>query len=228
MVYTISGSDTLTVVATNLLGSDTATLVVNVTYVPLPGSPVVSLQGYAYATLCDTASFEVTLLEGDTTGLTYTWHSAKADRGEATLHPEGSRLKVAYSAINFDTITVVVSNVLGWRSATVTTRVILCEVRDTLPFVATLTEGGSNIYAHFFDWQDERICAAADSFTTGTDGIPRASATTRAATAWRAMELNGSSRPPSTCPTAAATPSHGMPLATTLRTMSLCRPPNMW
>ena len=158
IVYTISGTDTLTVVATNLLGSDTATLVVNVTYVPLPGSPVVSLQGYAYATLCDTASFEVTLLDGDTTGLTYTWHSAKADRGEATLHPEGSRLKVAYSAINFDTITVVASNVLGWRSTTVTTRVILCEVRDTLPFVATLTEGGSNIYAHFFDWQNERIC----------------------------------------------------------------------
>ena len=158
IVYTISGTDTLTVVATNLLGSDTATLVVNVTYVPLPGSPVVSLQGYAYATLCDTASFEVMLLEGDTTGLTYTWHSAKADRGEATLHPEGNRLKVAYSAINFDTITVVASNVLGWRTATVTTRVILCEVRDTLPFVATLTEGGSNIYAHFFDWQNGRIC----------------------------------------------------------------------
>ena len=131
---------------------------VNVTYVPLPGSPVVSLQGYAYATLCDTASFEVTLLDGDTTGLTYTWHSAKADRGEATLHPEGSRLKVAYSAINFDTITVVASNVLGWRSTTVTTRVILCEVRDTLPFVATLTEGGGNIYAHFLDWQEGRVC----------------------------------------------------------------------
>ncbi len=158
IVYTISGTDTLTVVANNLLGSDTATIVVNVTYVPQPGSPVISLRGYAYATLCDTASFEVTLLDGDTTGLSYTWHSAKADRGEATLHPEGNRLKVAYSAINFDTITVVASNVLGWRSATVTTRVILCEVRDTLPFVATLTEGGSNIYAHFFDWQNERIC----------------------------------------------------------------------
>ena len=158
IVYTIAGTDTLTVVATNLLGSDMATLVVNVTYVPQPGSPVISLQGYAYATLCDTASFEVTLLDGDTTGLSYTWHSAKADRGEATLHPEGNRLKVAYSAINFDTITVVASNVLGWHSATVTTHVILCEVRDTLPFVATLTEGGSNIYAHFFDWQNERIC----------------------------------------------------------------------
>ena len=158
IVYTIAGTDTLTVVATNIFGSDTATIVVNVTYVPQPGSPVISLQGYAYATLCDTASFEVTLLDGDTTGLIYTWHSAKADRGEATLHPEGNRLKVAYSAINFDTITVVASNVLGWRSATVTTRAILCEVRDTLPFVATLTEGGSNIYAHFFDWQDERIC----------------------------------------------------------------------
>lgn len=158
MVYTVDGTDTLSVVATNLLGSDTATLVVNVTYVPLPGSPVVSVQGYAYATTCDTASFVVTLEEGDTTGLTYTWHSAKADRGEATLHAEGNRLKVAYAAIGFDTITVVASNVLGWRSATVTTRVILCEVRDTLPFVATLTEGGSNIYAHFFDWQNGRIC----------------------------------------------------------------------
>ena len=158
IVYTISGTDTLTVVATNLLGSDTATLMVNVTYVPLPGSPVVSLQGYTYATMCDTASFEVTLLDGDTTGLAYTWRSAKADRGEATLHPEGSRLKVVYSAINFDTITVVTSNVLGWRSATVTTRVVLCEVRDSLPFVATLTEGGGNIYAHFLDWQEGRVC----------------------------------------------------------------------
>ena len=152
LAYTLVGTDTLTVIAANACGADTASLVVEVNYVPQVGSPVVSVQGYQYATLCDTASFTVTLLEGDTTGLIYTWHSAKADRGEATLIPEGDRLKVTYSTIGFDTITVVASNNLGWRSVTATTRVLDCEVRDT-PFEATLTDGGGNIYVHFLDWQ---------------------------------------------------------------------------
>lgn len=152
LAYMVAGTDTLTVIAANACGADTASLVVEVNYVPQVGSPVVSVQGYQYATLCDTASFTVTLIEGDTTGLIYTWHSAKADRGEATLIPEGDRLKVTYSTIGFDTITVVASNNLGWRSVTATTRVLDCEVRDT-PFEATLTDGGGNIYVHFLDWQ---------------------------------------------------------------------------
>lgn len=152
IAYTAPGTDTLTVVAANAYGTDIASHVVEVNYVPQAGSPVVSVQGSQYATLCDTASFTVTLLEGDTAGLTYSWRSVKADRGEATLTPEGDRLKVAYSTIGFDTITVVASNNLGWRSVTATTRVLDCEVRDT-PFEATLTDGGGNIYAHFLDWQ---------------------------------------------------------------------------
>ena len=152
IVYAVPGTDTLTVVAANAYGTDAASHVVVVNYVPQAGSPVVSVQGYQYATLCDTASFTVTLLEGDTAGLTYSWRSVKADRGEATLTPEGDRLKVTYSTIGFDTITVVASNNLGWRSVTATTRVLDCEVRDT-PFEATLTDGGGNIYVHFLDWQ---------------------------------------------------------------------------
>ncbi len=152
IAYTVPGTDTLTLVAANAYGTDIASHVVEVNYVPQVGSPVVSVQGYQYATLCDTASFTVTLLEGDTAGLTYSWRSVKADRGEATLTPEGDRLKVTYSTIGFDTITVVASNNLGWRSVTATTRVLDCEVRDT-PFEATLTDGGGNIYVHFLDWQ---------------------------------------------------------------------------
>lgn len=152
IAYTVPGTDTLTLVAANAYGTDIASHVVEVNYVPQAGSPVVSVQGYQYATLCDTASFTVTLLEGDTAGLTYSWRSVKANRGEATLISEGDRLKVTYSTIGFDTITVVASNNLGWRSVTATTRVLDCEVRDT-PFEATLTAGGSNIYAHFLDWQ---------------------------------------------------------------------------
>ena len=48
--YTTPGTDQLTCTATNAFGTHTSTLSVSVTYVPLPGSPVVSLQGYAYAT----------------------------------------------------------------------------------------------------------------------------------------------------------------------------------
>ena len=162
--YNVPGIDTLTCTATNACGTHTATIIVTVTYVPQLGSPVISLQGYQYATLCDTASFEVTLIEGDTTGLIYTWHSVKFDRGEAVLAPDGNRLKVAYSTIGFDTITVVASNNLGWRMATTTTRVLDCEVRET-PFVATLTGGSGNIYAHFLDWQRGGIVYPRGNFS---------------------------------------------------------------
>lgn len=153
IVYTTPGTDTLTVVAANTYGIDTATLVVAVNYVPQAGSPVVSVQGSQYATLCDSVMFQATLLEGDTAGLTFSWHSSLMDTTIVTIAPI---VTMAYDATGIDTITVVAANVYGHRSASATTRVLDCEVRDT-PFEATLTGGGGNIYAHFLDWQRGRI-----------------------------------------------------------------------
>ena len=149
IAYTVPGTDTLTVVAANAYGTDTASHVVEVNYVPQAGSPVVSVQGSQYATLCDSVMFQATLLEGDTAGLTFSWHSSLMDTTIVTIAPI---VTIAYDAIGFDTITVTAANMYGHRSASATTHVLDCELRDT-PFEATLTAGGSNIYAHFLDWQ---------------------------------------------------------------------------
>lgn len=149
IAYTVPGTDTLTLVAANAYGTDIASHVVEVNYVPQAGSPVVSVQGSQYATLCDSVMFQATLLEGDTAGLTFSWHSSLMDTTIVTIAPI---VTIAYDAIGFDTITVTAANMYGHRSASATTRVLECELRDT-PFEATLTAGGSNIYAHFLDWQ---------------------------------------------------------------------------
>lgn len=168
IVYNVPGTDTLTVVAANAYGADTAMLTVNVSYVPQAGSPVVSVQGSQYATLCDSVMFQVTLLEGDTAGLTFSWHSSRMDTTIVTVAP---RVTIAYDATGFDTITVVATNVYGHSSASATTRVLNCEVRDT-PFEATLTAGGSSIYAHFLDWQRGRIAYPRGNLSSNTGWHP--------------------------------------------------------
>ena len=64
----------------------------------------------------DTACFTATLVEGDTAGLTYTWHSSLLDStivGSDTLHR-------CYGLVNgLDTVTVVATNAFGSDTATV-------------------------------------------------------------------------------------------------------------
>lgn len=168
IAYTVPGTDTLTVVAANAYGTDAASHVVVVNYVPQAGSPVVSVQGSQYATLCDSVMFQATLLEGDTAGLTFSWHSSRMDTTIVTIVP---RVTIAYDATGFDTITVVATNVYGHRSASATTHVLNCELRDT-PFEATLTAGGSSTYAHFLDWQRGRIAHPRGNLSGNTGWHP--------------------------------------------------------
>ena len=168
IAYTVPGTDTLTLVAANAYGTDTASHVVEVNYVPQAGSPVVSVQGSQYASLCDSVMFQATLLEGDTAGLTFSWHSSLMDTTIVTIAPI---VTIAYDAIGFDTITMVATNIYGHRSASAYTRVLDCELRDT-PFEATLTAGGSNIYAHFLDWQRGRIAYPRGNLSSNTGWHP--------------------------------------------------------
>lgn len=98
------------------------------------------------------------LRRGDTTGVTYTWHSSLMDTS-LTPSPsptgEGSEMQLTYTVGGMDTITVVATNVYGSDTATTTVKVVDCTPATELPWTETFAEGilcwykpaGSN-------WQD--------------------------------------------------------------------------
>lgn len=82
--------------------------------------PIVSLAGPTDAfVFVDTLTINANLLQGDTTGLTYSWHSSLADAGNANyqLSANNSQLSIAYSAVGNDTITLVAANPYGSDTA---------------------------------------------------------------------------------------------------------------
>ena len=80
--------------------------------------PVVSLAGPTDAfVFVDTLAINATLLQGDTTGLTYIWHSSMADAGNAQFSILNSQFSIVYSAVGNDTITLVAANPYGADTA---------------------------------------------------------------------------------------------------------------
>ena len=120
IVYTAEGPDTMTVIATNAYGADTARAVVNVGSHPLPyiifsASPL-SVETGSIVTLTP-------YLNGCShNGLTYTWHSVLLD---STWHTEGV-CTLVYTSTGFDTISLVVSNAYGTDSYSVPIEVYSC------------------------------------------------------------------------------------------------------
>lgn len=82
--------------------------------------PVVSIDGPTDAFLfVDTLAINANLLQGDTTGLTYSWHSSMANAGHANyqLSTDNAQLSIAYSAVGNDTIILVAANPYGADTA---------------------------------------------------------------------------------------------------------------
>ena len=122
--------------------------------------PWVAILGPTSINAFDTATFTAQLLDGDTAGLTYTWHSAMAARGLAQFSTLNSQLSIIYTAVGIDTLTLTATNVHGSRSVQQIVAVTgLPQVSILGP--ATVTSGASVVYtAHF--------TAGVDTATTYT------------------------------------------------------------
>lgn len=90
--------------------------------------PVISMAATGVADINVPATFGATLLEGDTTSLSWTWTSTMADAGNATMTPDGASVEMTYTATGFDTLTVSLDNGFGTVSAT-----MVVTVRDLSP-----------------------------------------------------------------------------------------------
>ncbi len=116
VVYNTSGYDTVTVIATNAYGSDTAWGVHYVDTYPLPqvtivGPASMTLQGSIDSR---TANFIPTLNNCSPNGLTYMWHSTLLNQWSTT----SGQWSVVYNTGGIDTVTLIVSNVDGADTAT--------------------------------------------------------------------------------------------------------------
>ena len=116
VVYNTSGYDTVTVIATNAYGSDTAWGVHYVDTYPLPqvtivGPASLTLQGSIDSR---TANFIPTLNNCSPNGLTYMWHSTLLNQWSTT----SGQWSVVYNTGGIDTVTLIVSNVDGADTAT--------------------------------------------------------------------------------------------------------------
>lgn len=100
-------------------------------------TPVVTLSADDTYYTCDTAVATVSYNRHDSLLYDIRWHSTMADRGQATLLPQGDTLRIVYLAGGRDTVSVAVENVFGTDSASRTAQVYSCSVVSSFPYVST-------------------------------------------------------------------------------------------
>ena len=118
LFYTNVGTDTLTVVATNDYGSDTAVLTVEVVNHPLP---MASISGPSFVETGDTLTLTAVLNDCSQYGLAVSWHSSLT--GDSAV---GYLFQQVYSTGGIDTVTLTVSNHFGADTAIWVIRVLEC------------------------------------------------------------------------------------------------------
>lgn len=124
--YTQSGVDTVTVIATNAYGSDTASVIVNSTIIT---QPQVTLQ-HTDANVGEPTVFTAVLNRCVTEGLTYTWHSTLLD---TTITLNYNLLSINYPSTGVDTVSVIATNIYGSDTAVAVVSVQNCAPR-VLPY----------------------------------------------------------------------------------------------
>ena len=135
LVYPHAGVDTVSVIATTSFGVDTAIRVVTVSW-PERLLPLVSMAADSIHYTCDgRATYTAHLLRGDTTGLTYTWHSTLLDTSCLISHSSNFNLIYPYGGI--DTIMVLAVNIYGSSMACRVVEVHDCHPVTDFPYVAT-------------------------------------------------------------------------------------------
>lgn len=153
------GMDTVTLVASNAYGSDTAMVCISSVIDSLPS---ISHIAHGAAFVGDTTEYTVVDNRSVVTGLTYTWHSTLLDT-TIVLQSSQAAFRLVYTAEGNDTVTVVKSNVFGSSTSSVVVAVgshPLPEVALTIParvevgvaaeFVASINDCSANGRA--FTW----------------------------------------------------------------------------
>lgn len=120
--------------------------------------PVVAVTGpFSANAVIDTARFAATLVQGDTAGLTYTWHSTLTGQS----YSGGSQWSMVYSVVGVDTIQVIATNRYGADTAehliTVSDNLLVsirgsatAYVGDTLHYTAVVS--GPDATALSYSW----------------------------------------------------------------------------
>lgn len=126
------GMDTVTLVATNAYGSDTAMVCISSVIDSLPS---ISHIAHGAAFVGDTTEYTVVDNRSVVTGQTYTWHSTLLDT-TIVLQSTQAAFRLVYNAEGYDTVTVVKSNVFGSSTSSAVVAVgshPLPEVALTIP-----------------------------------------------------------------------------------------------
>ena len=124
--------------------------------------PVAGISGPTEQLSSEEAIFTAHLLNGDTTGITYIWHSTMADAGLATLTATDSTAAIEYHAGGTDHVSVVIANAAGSDSVAMTCSVTDCEPITQLPYTVRLNSN-NNITC----WQKDGGWYIGDYFSSG-------------------------------------------------------------
>lgn len=141
IVYDTVGTDTISVVATNSFGSDTATHVLTVR-----DNLTVSIRGASTVYTGDTVHYAAIVGGRDTVGLAYSWHSTLLD---STFTYHTSHLTLNYTLTGVDTLTLTVTNSHGPHIATRVVTVLSCGIIHTFPYQEDFEDYG---------WQNRSAC----------------------------------------------------------------------
>ena len=175
LFYTNVGTDTLTVVATNDYGSDTAMLTVEVVNHPLPQA---AISGPGLVETGDTLTLTAVLNDCSQYGLGVCWHSSLT--GNSAV---GYLFQQVYSTGGIDTVTLMVSNHFGADTALWVIRVLDCS-GIALPYhedFEEVTAVSSSTVGYLpgcwsYNWNGSNAAFAPHVITTGgyqfLSGIP--------------------------------------------------------
>lgn len=166
--YSTPCTDTLTVIAANAYGSDTAVAIVEVADHPLP--EIVSLTSVSGTAMGDTLTIEATLNNLSYNGLRYYWHSTLTGLTDST----GASLQLPCSVAGTDTVTFIVSNLYGADTATLVFTVFDCSTH-ALPYIedfSGVTATASNVSGELpacwnYLWNGNNAAYAPHVVTTG-------------------------------------------------------------
>ena len=133
--YTAAGSDTVSVIATNTYGSDTAWMVY--TYM---GAPSAAISGPSSTLTDDTVTYRAYLNSGSRRGLVFSWQSTMADAGQAVMTDTGNTIRIVYFAGGTDTLTLITTNVFGVDTTRRFVSVTGCHI-TTFPWTESFENG---------------------------------------------------------------------------------------
>ena len=150
IVYSAQGTDTVSVIATNAYGVDTA-------WVPFTfvGAPETSINGPSTVQTGVTVTYTAQLSQGSTNGITYSWQSSMAAAGHATMTATGNTLQIVYFTGGTDTLTVITTNTYGVDT---TIRIIsvssICHI-TTFPWTEGFENGLPSCWSTWSNNNDE-------------------------------------------------------------------------